>query len=615
MASQLVDKRDVEFVLYEQLDVEKLTAYEKFGYFSRGEFDMVLDQAFRLAENEMAPANADGDRTAAQWKDGAVTIPAGFHRALKMYGEGGWVAACEDPEDGGQGLPVTVFTACNEVFHAANTALNLYPSLAHGTATMIKHHGTPAQKEKYLSKLLSYEWAGTMNLTEPGAGSALAQVQTKAVKMPDGRYKISGQKIFITGGEHDAHPNIIHPVLARIEGDPAGIKGISIFLVPKYHVNDDGSLGARNDVTCAGIEHKMGIRGSATCQMSFGDNGECIGEILGKPCQGIAIMFLIMNEERLNVGVQSVGLASAAYLNAREYAKVRKQGTDIRTKSSEPVAIIRHPDVRRNLLGMKALLEGLRAMNYLAALYIDMKNAVKDDTLRKDYDSVVELLTPLAKAYSSIRGFDVCSSAMNVYGGYGYCQDYPVEQFLRDQKITALYEGTNAIHSIDLVARKIGMNGGRAVDMLLGRMKACIEDARTVEGLADYAAEFEKSKAGFEGALAQVRALMAAGRVSQAFQDSLQFLEITGDVILGWLHLWQMTTATKRLHALFDAAGAATPEKRADFIEQNANAAFYSGKIASGRYYMSKLLPVTQGRISSQLREDYPALEVSESSF
>ncbi|RPI95637.1 MAG: acyl-CoA dehydrogenase [Spirochaetales bacterium] len=259
MGSVLIDERDVKFVLHEQLEIMSLTSRPLFENFSREEFDMVLDQAGKFAEKELMPANSEGDRTCAKWDNGAVTLPKGYYTPLRMFGEHGWVSACDEPEIGGQGLPVAIFTACNELFHAANTALNLYPSLAHGTATMIRHHGTESQKRKYLEKLLTYKWAGSMNLTEPGAGSSLAQIQTKAVRMEDGRYKISGQKIFITGGEHDAHPNIIHPVLARIEGDPPGIKGISIFLVPKYHVHEDGSIGERNDVNCAGIEHKMGF--------------------------------------------------------------------------------------------------------------------------------------------------------------------------------------------------------------------------------------------------------------------------------------------------------------------------------------------------------------------
>ena len=617
MESKLVDQRDMQFVLYEQLEVMNLAKYEQFAGFSRNEFDMVIEQAFNFAEKELLPANADGDKIGAKWNNGVVTLPPSFYKPLKIFGTSGWVSACEPQELGGQGLPTTVFTACNEIFHAANTALNLYPSLAHGVATMIKKHGTEEQKRKYLEKLLTYEWAGTMNLTEPGAGSALAQIQTKAVKMEDGRYRISGQKIFITGGEHDAHPNIIHPVLARIEGDPAGIKGISIFLVPKFHVNDDGSIGERNDVTCVGIEHKMGIRGSATCQMSFGDNGNCIGEILGKPCQGIAIMFLIMNEERLNVGIQSVGLSSAAYLNALAYARERKQGVDVRKKnfSEEPVAIINHPDVRRNLLGIKATVEGLRALNYFTAFCIDMEKAVSSESERKLYNGMVELLTPLCKAYSSIKGEAVCSNAMNIFGGYGYCMDYPMEQHMRDQKITALYEGTNAIHSIDLVARKLGIDGGRAFDEIMSRMLSTTEVAIKVPALEPYARSFEAIRKQYEKAVVYMKNLMSSGKIPEAFHDSLMFLEATGDIILGWMHLWQLSLAHRALEEIYAKAGADTEEKRRALWDDNSEVAFYAGKMHSAKYYISKMLPLTIGKIDSVMHKDYQALEVGDGSF
>lgn len=617
MGNMLVDKRDVEFILYEQFDVMMLTGYNAFSHLSRDEFDMIIEQAFRFAENEMQPANVDGDRIGARWDNGTVTLPESFHRPLKMFGEHGWVSVCEETELGGLMLPVVIFTACNEVFHAANTALNLYPSLAHGTATMIRNHGTEEQKSKYLQKILTYEWTGSMNITEPEAGSSLAHIKTRAEKIDDVRYRITGQKIFITGGEHDAHPNIVHPVLARIKGDPQGIKGISIFLVPKYHVNDDGSLGARNDVTCAGIEHKMGIRGSATCQMNFGDAGECIGEILGKPGQGIPIMFLIMNEERLNVGVQSVGLASGAYQSALRYATERRQGADISKKSGadEPVPIIRHPDVRRMLLMMKAYVEGLRALNYYSAMCIDRKNAEVDENRRKLFAGLTELLTPVCKAYSSLKGFEVCSNAMNIYGGYGYCMDYPVEQYLRDQKITALYEGTNAIHSIDLFARKMSMDNGAAFTALLDLIQETIDEAAGDPSLKGYAAAVAAAKGSLEKANAHMKGLMAEGKVAESFQDTLMLLEIVGDTILGWMFLWQAGIAEKKLASLMAENGIVSLEDRARFIQENRDAAFYSGKVSAARYFIMKILPMVESKTRFVMNEDRSFLDIEEVSF
>ncbi|HDP81140.1 MAG TPA: acyl-CoA dehydrogenase [Spirochaetes bacterium] len=617
MADTLVDRRDVAFVLYEQFDILKLTERKKFQDFSRDEFDMTIDQALKFAENDLAPINAEGDRTGAQWKDGAVTLPESFHRALKLFGEGGWVGACEDPEDGGQGLPVVVYTACNEIFHAANTALNLYPSLAHGTFTMIKEHGTEEQKRKYLDKLLSYEWAGSMNLTEPGAGSSLAHVSTKAEKIDERHYKITGQKIFITGGEHDAHPNIVHPVLARIEGDPEGIKGISIFLVPKYHVNGDGTPGERNDVVCAGVEHKMGIKGSATCQMSFGDSGNCVGEILGKPRQGIGIMFLIMNEERLNVGVQSVGLSSAAYLSALKYARERVQGVDVRQKggSKEPVTIINHPDVRRNLLEMKSFVEGIRALNYYTAFLIDIRNAEEDEEKRKEYDDMVEFFTPLCKAYSSELGHRVCSNAMNVFGGYGYCMDYPVEQYLRDQKITALYEGTNAIHSIDLLSRKIRLGNGAVFKTILSGIDGTVARASGNPRLAKYAGLVKRARNSLEEAADLLLGRMDEGKTAESFLHSLPFLEAVGDVVLGWLHLWQLDTASRALDGLWQSKGAVTEEQKNELVDESRDAAFYTGKIQSARHFINTRLPLVESKVETIRDTDCPALEIPETAF
>ncbi|MCP4133287.1 MAG: acyl-CoA dehydrogenase [bacterium] len=617
MASKLIEKRDVEFVLYEQLDILGLTQKEKFEYFSRDEFDMVLEQALKFAENEMAPTYEEGDRIGAKWEDGKVTLPESFHKPLKLYGEGGWIAACEDPEIGGQGLPISVFTACNEMFHAGNTALNLYPGLAHGTLTMVIEHGTEEQKKKYLEKLMAYEWAATMALTEPGAGSDLARVAAKAVKIDDTHYKISGQKIFITGGDLDTHPNVVHPVLARIEGDPDGVKGISIFLVPKYRVSEDGTPGEWNDVSCPGIEHKMGLKGSATCQLSFGDNGDCIGEILGEPRQGLAIMFLIMNEERLNVGVQSLGLSSTAYLHALEYAKEREQGTDIRKKGSSPeaVTILHHPDVRRNLLQIKAYVEGLRALNYYTGYSIDLRNSETDPEKRKEIDGIVEFLTPICKAYTSAKGFNLCSDAVNVFGGYGFCQDYPVEQFTRDQKITAIYEGTNAIHSIDLLGRKMGLNKGGIFKKIMDTIQETIDTASANPSLKKYAENVGAARENLMDAAEHLRTIMSNGEIPRAFQDSLPYLEIVGDTILGWMHLWQLSIAAGKLDELFASKGAASDEEKKALINDNKDAAYYSGKVHSARYFISKILPLTEGKIKAVKDEDCSCLDIEDAAF
>ncbi len=617
MASVLVEKRDIEFVLYEQFDILQLTNKEKFSLFSKDEFDMIIEQALKFSDNVLAPINQDGDRIGAKWDNGKVTLPESFHRPLKDYGEAGWVSAADDVEAGGQGLPMSVDTACNEMFHAANTALNLYPGLAHGAGKLIELYGTEEQKRKYLGKVYSFEWGGTMCLTEPGAGSDLAHVATKAVRIDDTHFRITGQKIFITGGDYDSKPNIIHPVLARIEGDPPGIKGISIFIVPKYRVNDDLSLGEFNDVACAGIEHKMGIKGSATCQLSFGDSGNCVGELLGHPCQGIEIMFHMMNEERLNVGVQSLGLASTAYLNALKYAQERLQGADIRLKgkSTTLLQLIKHPDIRRNLLWMKSYVEGLRALNYYAAFCLDQRNAETDEQKKTTANGFLEFFTPVCKAYSSDRAYEICAQAIQVFGGYGFCGDYPVEQFARDCKITSLYEGTNGIQAIDLVGRKLPMGKGEFFKYIVSQMDKTIDEAAANLSIQKYVEIVRKAKSNMVDAAQHIMGLMQHMSIPEAFLSATPFLEVMGDTILGWMHLWQLGIAEKKLAAIFEKANALTEDERRAVILENREAAFYSGKIHSARFFISKVLPVQEGKVASIKDDDFAALQIEESAF
>jgi len=617
MASLLVDKRDVEFVLYEQFDILDLVKKPMFENFSKTEFDMVIDQALKFAENDLAPVNRDGDLTGAKWEDGRVTVPPEFHKPLKLFAEQGWVSASDDPEFGGQGLPISVFTAVNEMFHAANTALNLYTGLVHGAGKLIELFGTDDQRRRYLDKLYTYQWAGTMCLTEPGAGSDLAHVSTKAVKTADNRYRITGQKIFITAGDHDLTENIIHPVLARIEGDPPGVKGISIFIVPKYRVDEEGNMGGFNDVVCSGIEHKMGIKGSATCQLSFGDNGDCLGELLGEPRQGIMIMFHMMNEERLNVGVQSLGLSSTSYLHALQYARERLQGAEISQKGRSTVLlpIIKHPDVRRSLIWMKSYIEGIRALNYYTALCIDRRNAETDIELKNAAGALVEFLTPVCKAYSSDMSWEICEQAIQVFGGYGYCGDYPVEQFARDSKITSLYEGTNGIQAIDLLQRKIGMSKGGVFKYLIGEIDRAVSGALAVKELAPLAGRVDDAKKNCMKAAEHLMRLMEDGKIQQAFTNATPFLDIVGDTILGWMHLWQLTIAHEKFNKLCAEKKARTADEINMLIEENGEAAFYSGKIHSARFFINKILPIQEGKVKSVMIDDYSPVEIEDPAF
>jgi hypothetical protein len=607
----------MDFVLYEQLDITALTASEKYSHFSKQEFDMVLDQAVKFAQNDLAPTNVEGDRIGAQWKDGKVILPPSFHGPLQQYARQGWVASVEEPEVGGQGLPLTLFTAAYEAFVAGNMAMSQYMTLTHGTALLVKLFGTQEQKHLYLEKLLGFEWGGTMCLTEPGAGSDLARIITRAEKIDDRYYRITGQKCFITAGDHDGKPNIIHAVLARVDGDPEGIKGISLFIVPKHRVNNDGSLEKSNDVSCSGIEHKMGIRGAATCSLIFGDSGECFGELLGERCKGIQAMFYMMNEERLIVAVQAQGLAGTAYLNARDYAKERIQGTDITQKgaTAKPVSIIDHPDIRRSLLWMKAYVEGLRALNYYTAFCIDKRNSTTDEQEQKKLYGLIEFLTPVCKSYTSDMGFQVCNAAIQVFGGYGYCQDYPVEQYTRDCRITGIYEGTNGIQAIDLLSRKIPMSKGEVMKHLIAQIDKTIETADGMTALKKSSSAVKAALNQMLDAVSHLTSQIQAGRVHDAFMSATPLMEIVGDTLLGWMHLWQAIIASEKLAAILKEKGVQDEEQRRSLVISDIEVAFYSGKIHTAQFFISRVLPVIKGKVMALSDDNFSLADVDEACF
>jgi alkylation response protein AidB-like acyl-CoA dehydrogenase len=377
--------------------------------------------------------------------------------------KGDWVSTHVDPEWGGQGMPHVVAMAANDYFMGANFSFMMYPGLTNGAASLIENFGTDKLKKLFLPKMNSGEWTGTMLLTEPEAGSDVGRLTTTAVKNDDGTYSISGNKIFISSGEHDLTDNIIHPVLARIEGAPAGTKGISLFLVPKVWVNDDGSMGDLNDVVCTGIEEKMGIHGNSTASLTLGGKGKCRGYLLGEENKGMRAMFLMMNGARLHTGAQGFACASSSYLNAVNYARERIQGRhllDSAKHDAPAVPIIQHPDVRRMLIIMKSYVEGMRSLIYYVAMIIDKAHLGKDEKEKANYAAIVDFLTPICKGYITDRAFEVCNHGMQVYGGYGYIKEYPQEQLVRDCRITQIYEGTNGIQAMDLLARKTVMDGG-----------------------------------------------------------------------------------------------------------------------------------------------------------
>lgn len=598
MENKLADLRDTRFVLYEQLGIEKLCETEKYADHSKETFEMIIDTAEKLAVNQFAPVNSEGDEIGCVFAEGTVKCPEVYRTPFQKYCEGGWMSLPDVYDVGGQNAPFAMYFACHELFYAANHALTVYMGLTHSAAKVTEIFGTDEQKRKYMQPLYEGRYSGTMDLTETQAGSDVGFARTKAIRNPDGTYSIVGGKIFISSGENNLTENIIHIVLARIEGAPEGTRGLSCFIVPKYRVNDDGTLGEPNDLTCAGVEHKMGIHGSPTSVLNFGDNGRCRGELLGPEQKGIIVMFHMMNEQRVLVGLQGQSLGSTAYLHALDFARERKQGSKFGSKDFSQVPIITHPDVRRNLLWMKSYTEGLRALILYTTFCMDMEAASTGEDDKKKWQNIVELLTPIAKAYSTDKGFDVCTRAIQVHGGYGYCKEYKVEQFARDCKITAIYEGTNAIQAIDLFGRKIKMNKGAAYNTVLSEMKAAVEKASAVSELAPYAEAVAKSISALEEITRFLIEKASGEDAYLAYSWATPYLEIFGDIVLGWMFIWQAWTA----HG--SEAGSSAKDKQ-----------FYAGKINTAKFYIGSLLPAVYGKIDAIKQFDRSFLEMGESVF
>jgi alkylation response protein AidB-like acyl-CoA dehydrogenase len=602
MAQYIADRKDVDFVLHEQIQVEDLSKTELFADFNKKTVDMIVSEARNLAIKEILPTRELGDQEGCRFDNGKVTVPESFHRPYELLKEGEWVAMTEDPEWGGQGMPTTVALAASDYLVGANYAFMIYQGLTHGAGKLIESFGTEQQKRLFLNKMYSGEWTGTMLLTEPEAGSDVGALTTSAVKNDDGTYSIIGNKIFISGGEHDLSENIIHPVLARIEGAPEGTKGISLFLVPKIWVNDDGSLGEFNDVVCTGIEEKMGIHGNSTCSLMLGGKGKCRGMLLGEENKGMRAMFLMMNEARLLVGLQGLACASSAYMYAVDYARQRIQGKNLlqmMDKDASSVPIIQHPDVRRQLMMMKVYVEGIRSLLYYVGMCEDRIKISEDAEEKLKYQGIIDVLTPIAKGYATDRAFEVCSHGVQVYGGYGYIRDYPMEQLLRDCRITMIYEGTNGIQAMDLLGRKLGLNKGKPVMDLLGEIQKSIAMAKDAKGLEGLAAKLEEivDKLG-EVALHMGTTAMSP-KVLNAFAFAHPFMEVCGDVVMAWLLLWRAAVAAQKL--------ANKPKKK--------DTAFYEGQIKSAEFFIYSILPITIGKMKAILTTNGAAVEIAEDSF
>ena len=598
MTELVADQRDIEFVLFEQFRVDRFTKYEQYSDFNRKMFDMVLKEARNFAIKEILPTYKECDTEGVSFENGEVRVPECLRRVHRLLMEGEWGAITEDPEYGGQGLMHTIAQGAMEYMIGANYIAMTYPILGHGAGKMIERFGTQKQKELFLEKLYTLEWGGTMLLTEPGAGSDVGALETSARKLEDGTYEITGSKIFITNGDQNLTENIIHPVLARIEGAPAGTKGISLFIVPKIWVNDDGTLGRDNDVVCTGIEEKLGLHGSPTCSLALGTKGRCRGFLLGEENRGMEIMFHMMNEVRLEVGTQGFTHAGCAYLHALDYARTRRQGRaleNLKNPEAPQVPIIQHPDVRRMLLKMKSYVEGMRSLTYFTAFCFDTIECTESEKEKEHYVRLVEILTPVVKAYLSDRGFDVCSDAMQVFGGYGYTREYPVEQLVRDSRIASIYEGTNGIQAMDFLARKVGGKKGGLLDALLQEMGKTAAYSRENDLFTDMARSLESALEKLEKQLKTVSGMMMSPSYRSGFALACPMLEATGDVLMAWMLLWRAQTAQNNMK-----------EKHKDW---------YEGKIHAARFFFETVLPVTMGKLDAIPSGDNPAVTISENSF
>jgi len=602
MAQLIADRRDIDFVLHELLDLAPLTKADRFAEFNRKAVDLIVSEARTLAIKEILPTRQEGDRVGARFDGGRVTVPESFHKAWEAYTEGGWLAMTDDPDWGGQGMPHVIAMAAGNYLLGANFAFVMYSGLSHGAARLIETFGTEQQRKLFVRNLFTGRWTGTMQLTEPQAGSDVGAVTTAASPNGDGTYSITGNKIFITSGEHDLAENIVHPVLARIEGAPPGTAGISLFLVPKIWVNDDGSLGEPNDVVCTGIEEKMGIHGSATCAIALGSKGKCRGMLLGEANKGMSEMFVMMNEARLDVGFQGLACASPAYLYAVNYARERVQGRHLlksRDKSAPPVPIIQHPDVRRMLMLMKVHVEGMRSLLFYVGYLMDRLAIESDEGAKSRYQGMIDFLIPIAKAYATDRACEVCSLGVQVYGGYGYIREYPMEQLYRDVRITPIYEGTNGIQAMDLLGRKLGQDGGRPIRDLFAEVQCEVNAAKAVARVSAQAATVERMAQKLGEVALHMGATAMSDKVMTAFAFAHPFLEVCGDVVTAWMLLWRARVAAEKL-----AAGA-----------KDKDVPFYEGQIKSLEFFADTILPVTFGKMKAILAGSSAAVDIPEDAF
>jgi alkylation response protein AidB-like acyl-CoA dehydrogenase len=589
--------REYKFLLKDVLDIERYSNLPTFSDAPLDLIDSVLEEGAKFCEGVLAPLNTVGDEHGCKRNDdGSVETPPGFKDAYKKFVEAGWPALSSDPAYGGQGMPHVVALAWSEMCSSANMAFTMYPGLSHGAYAAIHHHGSDEQKQTYLPKLVTGEWTGTMNLTEPHCGTDLGMLRTKAIPQADGSYRITGQKIFISAGEHDLASNIIHLVLARIEGAPQGTKGISLFIVPKFILDKDGNPGQRNGVVCGKIEEKMGIHGNSTCVLNYDD---AVGYLIGAENKGLHAMFTMMNVARLGVGLQGLSQSEVAYQNGVAYAKDRLQGRSItgaKNKDGPADPIIVHPDIRRMLMDAKAFNEGARAFTFWTAIYGDLLEVSPDDKIREKAEDYMGLMTPVLKSYLTDKGYANATNCQQIFGGHGYIEEHGMSQFVRDARITMIYEGANGIQGLDLVGRKLGANGGRAIFAFFNELDDFVHNHEDDADLKDFVEAVKGAKAQLQDGTMW---LMQNGMTNfdNAGAASHDYLNLFGLTALSYMWALQAKAAL----AAKKNGGAGDP--------------YYDTKLATGRYFLARMLPDTASHLAKLKSGAGPVMALAAEAF
>ncbi|SDS86984.1 butyryl-CoA dehydrogenase [Halopseudomonas xinjiangensis] len=600
MTDILPDARNLAFELYEVLDAEALTRRERFAEHNRETFDAAINTARNIAEKYFLPHNRKSDEHEPQYVDGAAELIPDVKPAVDAFLEAGFLNATRTFEQGGMQLPTLLSQACFTQFQAANIATSSYCMLTMGAANLIENFGNEEQKQRFLQPMIEGRFFGTMALTEPHAGSSLSDIRTRAEPADDGSYRLKGNKIFISAGDHPLSDNIVHMVLAKLPDAPPGVKGISLFIVPKFLVNDDGSLGERNDVTLAGLFHKMGWRGTTSTALNFGDNGNCVAYLVGKPHQGLNYMFRMMNEARIGVGMGAVMLGNAGYKYSLDYARNRPQGRlpDGKDPSSAQVSIVEHTDVKRMLLTQKAYVEGGYDLGLYAARLFDDTETLETEEQRKTALELLDLLTPIVKAWPSDYCLKANELAIQILGGHGYTREYPVEQYYRDNRLNPIHEGTNGIQSLDLLGRKVAMNNGAALKQLSGLIQNTCSRASEFESLNALREPLEKLHAHIGKVTLALLGEMGQGKVNQALANSALYLNAFGHMVIGWRWLEQAIRAEEGL-------------ARGNAVDSD----FYRGKLQAARYFLTWEVPGCHHALTVLENRDATCLDMQDSWF